>query len=374
VPRIQWTSLPPALRQHLFDRLREREITVDDLYRLKLWRESEPEAPGGGSLGVVTRVTLATHELPQFFGGVSGGIRAKSDSAYRRLIDEFLRFYEKTLFNPHWGEQATLGKDNSLELQMVFAGLTDDEAEAAWKPFSDFVAAAPGDFEVREPIEVGTMPARFWWDAEWREHHTPRAMVFDPRPGAPPGNAWWSGNSEEAGAYLYGYESLWLPASLLKDRARLGEALFRSTRHFEVGLHFNKGLAGAPADKIAAARDTAMNPVVLDAFALAIIATGAPHSSPNLPGHEPDSAKGRDAAAAITSAADALRAVVPDPGAYVSESNYFDRSWQKSYWGANHPRLAAVKKKYDPDGLFFVHNGVGSEEWSRDGFERVGKG
>jgi hypothetical protein len=47
VPRIQWTNLPPALREHLFDRLRDREITVEDLYQLKLWRESEPEAPEG---------------------------------------------------------------------------------------------------------------------------------------------------------------------------------------------------------------------------------------------------------------------------------------------------------------------------------------
>jgi hypothetical protein len=40
VPKIQWTNLPPALRDHLFDRLRDRKITVDDLYQLKLWRES----------------------------------------------------------------------------------------------------------------------------------------------------------------------------------------------------------------------------------------------------------------------------------------------------------------------------------------------
>ena len=33
--------------------------------------------------------------------------------------------------------------------------------------------------------------------------------------------------------------------------------------------------------------------------------------------------------------------------------------------------LQAVKKKYDPDGLFFVHNGVGSEDWSPDGFTRI---
>jgi len=47
VPKIHWTDLPPALRDHLFDRLRERRITAEDLYQLKLWKESEPEAPDG---------------------------------------------------------------------------------------------------------------------------------------------------------------------------------------------------------------------------------------------------------------------------------------------------------------------------------------
>jgi hypothetical protein len=45
--KIQWTDLPRAIRQHLFDRLHARRITVEDLYKLKLWRESEPEAPDG---------------------------------------------------------------------------------------------------------------------------------------------------------------------------------------------------------------------------------------------------------------------------------------------------------------------------------------
>ena len=47
MPKIQWTDLPPSLRQHLLDRLAERQITAEDLYKLKLWRESEPEAPDG---------------------------------------------------------------------------------------------------------------------------------------------------------------------------------------------------------------------------------------------------------------------------------------------------------------------------------------
>jgi len=47
MPKIEWTSLPAALREHLFERLRERKISAEDLYQLKLWRESEPDAPDG---------------------------------------------------------------------------------------------------------------------------------------------------------------------------------------------------------------------------------------------------------------------------------------------------------------------------------------
>ena len=66
-----------------------------------------------------------------------------------------------------------------------------------------------------------------------------------------------------------------------------------------------------------------------------------------------------------------LRAVAGPTGAYVSESNYFEPRWQQAYWGSNYARLTDIKRKYDPDGLFVVHNGVGSEQWSADGFTRL---
>ena len=37
MPKIQWNDLPPALRDHLLDRARERKIEIEDLYKLKLW-------------------------------------------------------------------------------------------------------------------------------------------------------------------------------------------------------------------------------------------------------------------------------------------------------------------------------------------------
>ena len=60
--------------------------------------------------------------------------------------------------------------------------------------------------------------------------------------------------------------------------------------------------------------------------------------------------------------------IVPAPGAYVSESNFFEADWQQAFWGSHHARLRAVKQQVDPDGLFFVHRGIGSERWSADGF------
>jgi FAD/FMN-containing dehydrogenase len=172
---------------------------------------------------------------------------------------------------------------------------------------------------------------------------------------------------------VHGYKSAWLPGSALKSdqQSRLVEALFACSRHWSVSLHFNKGLAGAPAEELAVARETAMNPAVLDAFALAIIATGEGPAFPGISGHEPNVPAARQRAREISKAMDELlKEVVFEPGSYVSESDFFERPWQRSFWGSNYPRLAAVKNKYDPTGLFFVHHGVGSEQWSADGFTR----
>ena len=136
-------------------------------------------------------------------------------------------------------------------------------------------------------------------------------------------------------------------------------------RWLEVPRHY---VAGAPAKAIAAARDTATNPAVLDAFALAIIANGGP---PPVAGQAFDVGVARHHARAVETAAAELRRIVPHAGSYVSESNYFNKSWQQAFWGDHYQRLRTVKAQYDPEELFFVHHGVGSEAWSSDGFTRL---
>jgi len=328
---------------------------------------------GGGSFCAIARVTLRTRELPEYFGIASGTIKAKSDPAFRRLVARIIAFYQDHLFNPHWGEQIRFAPGNTVHIQMVSQGQNRRQAEEAWRPFLDWVASAPQDFAFQAPMQIEALRARLLWNAQFLKQYYPQGIVGDDRPGAPAGNILWAGDREQAGQFLHGYRSAWLPAALLaKERqGTLVDALVASSRHWLVSLHFNKGLAGAPTDERAAAKDTAMNPAVLDAFALAIIAGNSRPAFPDIPGHQPDVAAARRHAAAINRAMDELLRVVPQPGSYVAESDYFERDWQQSFWGSNYPRLADVKKKYDPDGLFFVHHGIGSDEWSADGFTRL---
>lgn len=318
---------------------------------------------GGGTFGIVTRLTVATHDLPTTFGGVNWTVEATSDAAYRRLLRMFLSYYPAHLMNPHWGEQAHATPGNRLQIEMAFQGLTPDEASAAWKGLVDQVAAHPEEFKTIEPFSARAAPARIYWNAAVLEKLAPGIVKVDHRPDAQPGDFWWPGDGIQASAMWHGYQSAWLPSALLKGDGldRLTDAWFNASRLWSVSFHFNKGLAGGAPEAIAAVRDTAMNPQVADAFALAIIAMLGGSSYAGLP--RPDIATARENAKKIASSMEALRAAAPDAGCYMSECDFFLKDWQRAQWGEHAARLGAIKRRYDPEGLFVIHHGVGSQDW-----------
>jgi FAD/FMN-containing dehydrogenase len=317
---------------------------------------------GGGTFGVVTRFTLRTHELPEYFGGVGATISASSDAAYQALAEQMISFYHQSLFNSHWGEQISFGTGFQISVAMAFQGLTQAQAEQTWAPFFDWVKARPAQYTLTSQ-EVAAIPARDYWDAAFFERYAAEAIVPDDLPGAPRDYYYWKTNAGEVGQFLSTYQSAWLSQQLLDPGRQpvLADALVRASQFWQVTLHCNKGLAGGAADAVAWTADTAMNPAVLDAFALVIAAANQQSVYPGIPGHEPDAAQGRQQAQAVTAAMAPIEALREQPASYLNETDYFQADWQTAFWGDHYARLLQVKNRYDPGGLFVVHHGVGTE-------------
>ena len=166
-----------------------------------------------------------------------------------------------------------LKADRVLTVHMVFQGMDREAAQGIWNGFFAEIANSPEEYVFVSKPSFADFSARHLWDPEFLRA-VPGATKHDDREGAAEGNLFWAGDGGQCGQVLHGYDSLWLPASLLDDGnlKKFADALYAAAVHWDVSLHFNKGLAGAPLSVIDAARNTATNPAMLDAFALAIIA------------------------------------------------------------------------------------------------------
>ncbi len=293
---------------------------------------------GASTYGVVTRLTLLTHPLPSTFGAVTGALSASNDEEFRTLVERFCQFYREKLNNEHWGEQFEITPKNTIEIAMTFQGISQSQAEKIWAPWG-------------HQLSLLAIPARDMWDPEyWKKHH-PENIIADPTDSK---RYWWAGNQAEIGKYWYTYQSRWIPLEALAQP----DFLYQASRHWPVGMHMNKGLSGASGEALRRQADTSMNPAALKAAGLAILASG--YTGTPVPG------EAQERIARIETAMRILREACPNSGAYVNEADYFEKDWQKTFWGDNYPRLLAIKRKYDPIGLFHCHHGVGSEGWSND--------
>ncbi|KAI3541429.1 isoamyl alcohol oxidase [Colletotrichum filicis] len=69
-----------------------------------------------------------------------------------------------------------------------------------------------------------------------------------------------------------------------------------------------------------------------------------------------------------------LRELTLGSGTYMNEGDFQLKTWKEDFYGANYPRLQAIKSKYDPEGLLFGPTGVSSDAWSIDEHGRLCKG
>ena len=314
---------------------------------------------GGGTFGIVTRLTLMTHELPKTLGGFMGSIQAKSDEAYRALIERFLRFYPDAINNPNWGETVKFTPENTLELALIFIDLPEDEARRIWRPFLSWIDERDSDYERK--IDIVSVPFKDYWNIDFWLENYPALIQQDPRENQPKGQFWWKTNDSAVSEYMYGYASRWIPLENFKDPEALASTFYDASRHWNFKLYVNKALAGAAPEAVERDRRTCINPTVFDAAAWILMQASDTDVFPGVPGHEPDQKKAEELAKRVSSGIGIIRKATPDAGNYANEADYHEPDWQKAFWGSNYQRLLSIKQRYDPSGLFQTHHSVGSE-------------
>lgn len=48
---------------------------------------------------------------------------------------------------------------------------------------------------------------------------------------------------------------------------------------------------------------------------------------------------------------------------WIGQANRDEPNWQKAFWGDNYAKLLEIKKRVDPDDVFWCQPCVGNEGW-----------
>jgi FAD/FMN-containing dehydrogenase len=140
---------------------------------------------GGGTFGVVTRMTLLSHPIPSIDGWISGTLSARSDEAYVELIERYLTFVASSLTNEVWGEGVTFLKGkNTIEVGTSFLDITSEAAQEVWNEFVADLEARPDNFEV--DLTFFEQPFKEKWNPVGKS-----GVIMDDRPEALDGYFWW---------------------------------------------------------------------------------------------------------------------------------------------------------------------------------------
>lgn len=59
-----------------------------------------------------------------------------------------------------------------------------------------------------------------------------------------------------------------------------------------------------------------------------------------------------------------IEAVTPGSGVYMNEGDFRTVDWQQKWYGKNYAQLLAVKRKWDPESVFYGLKTVGSDAWT----------
>ncbi|KXN83406.1 6-hydroxy-D-nicotine oxidase [Leucoagaricus sp. SymC.cos] len=281
---------------------------------------------GAGSWGVITSVTYKSHDLfPLVMSGVN--ITIPTPSAAQSIATEFIKLHPK-LSDAGWGGYSSLS-NTSLMALFVVPNVSWADANNTIQPFFDFCKNVTGNPNI----------ATFSYPFE--DFHAWLNSTF--------------GMGVEAGSQVGGNVEL-ASRLLSRDAAEnRPEETARLLLSFDfAAFNFVAGGAVSRVDP----DSVGLNPGWRKAVALVYTAEGWNEGA--------SSGEIQQARQRVAAAVPRLDPISPDSATYQNEASLYEPDFKKSFFGSHYERLEDIKKKYDPESLFIVAEGVGSEHWNGD--------
>ena len=187
---------------------------------------------GGGSFGVVTRLTLRTRELPAFFGGVDLKVTATSDAAFRDSSADSSVTTAESLLNRTGGRASPSGPTRRSRSRWPSRGWNPSRPKSGLEPVPRLDPASPRGFHRHRPLHIRGGPGRNHWNAAFLKRTGPTGR-FSISGRARRRTMFGSPNRTTSSGYSPRLRVAWLPASLLQKnrQKRFVDALFAATRH-----------------------------------------------------------------------------------------------------------------------------------------------
>ncbi|TLD21862.1 hypothetical protein PspLS_08230 [Pyricularia sp. CBS 133598] len=290
---------------------------------------------GGGTFGVVASVIVRAHPkmnvvTAKWTLDTSNNSNDQFWQGVRKFYDEFLNWTDAGLYSFY-----SMWPTPQLTMTYMFApNHTLESYSRVVQPFFDHLDANNISLSVSHQA-------------------TPHTSFYSAY------QATWGGNQFPVGSDTS------LPANRLVPRRNFVEkheatyALIKA--HVSSGKHF-LGFHNAPSNAAAGVgnQDNAVNPAFRE-MALFLVTSSnrsADHSTP----------------AALASQSKYLQEQVLQPwrdvspvgeggGTYLNEASVEEADWMESFYGGHYPRLSQIKRKWDPNDVFYAVTAVGSERW-----------
>ncbi|KAL0067114.1 hypothetical protein AAF712_005901 [Marasmius tenuissimus] len=281
---------------------------------------------GAGTYGVVTSVTYKTYSIePLVVGFITANFT--SIEIAKSVGIEFLKL-QPTVSDAQWGGYSAYNKENFYFL-LAAPNATIDQVNATVGPFLEHLKTTAGE----NNTQVVVAPVPSFYD------------VFDQVvANAPSGSQ--VGHNMEIASRLYTrdlYETV--PEKMV-------ETFLNVPGGGGVAINHVSGGVVSQTDP----ESTGLNPAWRKSIGgLVYTIVGWP-----------DGASAADVQAKkdlLKQHIDVLEGLEPGTGSYINEGSLYEPNSQWTYFGDHYDRLLEVKDQYDPEGLFVVASGVGSERW-----------